>query len=146
VLVLTAFYRELLFEAGVAVVSMHGANEVVSLAQLELVELVLDVGMGVLLERRCRPARRRREDPHQGGAGPGRPSEPPEGTGRGMDLFGLRREDILVYIEDEALRAVHQSSAAGRSSMRNCPLWWPRWCPREGADFVARTLAGDPRG
>ncbi|MFA9432832.1 hypothetical protein [Egicoccus sp. AB-alg2] len=107
-LVLGAFYRELLFEAGVVVVPMRGANEVVSLAQMELLELVLDVGMGVMLDH---------ADAGRLEAG-GKPRTKEEralidlrrrlrGRGRRMDLFGLRGEDILVYIEDEAVRAVY---------------------------------------
>lgn len=120
--VLENLYGELLREAGIMILPLHGIDEAKSLVELQLIDRVLDVGLGLLADhvriesvdqgssgskeeralRDLRKARRRR--------------------GREIDLFGLELEDILEYLSDESIRSLvpgFQGWAAIRQQRRS---------------------------
>jgi hypothetical protein len=106
-IVLSGFYGDLLADAAIALVPFHGIDEVKALAQLELLDRVVDVGMGVVADhvqvQRLGPSGKPITKEERALTDLGRRMKR---RNRSLDLFGLAAEDILVYIDDEAMRAV----------------------------------------
>jgi energy-coupling factor transporter ATP-binding protein EcfA2 len=106
-LVLTAFYGEVLRDAGVFVMPIHGIDEALALSELRIIGELVDMGAGVLADharsrmlmgkssKRATKEERALRDL----------KAKLKNRGRAMDFFGLEREDILAYLPDEAVRA-----------------------------------------
>ncbi|MBQ0905485.1 AAA family ATPase [Micromonospora sp. U21] len=121
-LLLEELYGARLQDAGVAIVRMHGTSNLLATAQMDFVERHLDVPIGVLLDfvrldrvgddrippdqlhdeeqalRHLRRACRKKRRP--------------------MQYFGLRRPDIVAYLNEDAIRADEPTFPGWRTVMR----------------------------
>ncbi len=102
-LVLETLYGDLLGEAGVLLLPLHGINEVNSLAELTIIGELLDVGVGVLADHT--------RAKHLAGERLPQDATKEEQAlwdlrrllhrrGREIDLFGLKRIDVIAYIDE----------------------------------------------
>lgn len=99
-IVLTGLYGDVLADAGVLVLPMHGVDEVLSLTEFELFGSLVDVGAGVLVDN---AADVEKTETKEGEALRGLKHRLRQ-RGRSMDYYGLRHADILAYLHEDALR------------------------------------------
>lgn len=102
-LVLDTLYGDLLSEAGVLMLPLHGIDEINSLAELTIVGELLDVGVGILADH----ARGHHLDADHL---PGDATKEERALidlkrqmarrGRQIDLFGLKRVDVIAYLDE----------------------------------------------
>lgn len=107
-IVLTELYGPLLREAGVLILPIHGIDETASLAELELIGRVLDVGAGILADHartnRLAPDARHRDLTKEEAALIDLRKRLKR-RGVHLDLFGLQQEDIVAYLHEDAIAA-----------------------------------------
>jgi hypothetical protein len=87
----------LLRTLGVLVLPMYGAHEVLQAAEMHLVARYLDVGIGVLLDHARTPRSKEAELMAD-------LTKVAKRRGIGVDLYRLRRPDIIAYLDDDEVR------------------------------------------
>jgi energy-coupling factor transporter ATP-binding protein EcfA2 len=105
-IVLTELFGPVLNEAGVLILPLHGINEAKSLVEMELMGTIVDSGVGLLADH-ARPSMLqggRSVAPTKEEAALSELRKSLKSRGRSMDLFGLEREDILEYLDDDSIR------------------------------------------
>lgn len=108
VLVIRGLYGQLFDEAGILILPIHGVDEAASLAEMELFGRIVDIGGGLLVDH----ARSDRLPPRPLGPNPTKEEQAIhelhrrlKKRGRNLDTFGLRREDIIAYLDERAIQA-----------------------------------------
>ena len=111
-LVLTRLLGDRLRESGILILPMHGIDEVIQLAELKVLDVLVDVPIGVLADNTRRDQIRAIQD--------GKRTQPPtkeemaladllhrrQAAGRSTpDVHGLHRPDIIAYVDESAIRS-----------------------------------------
>ncbi|MFG3301552.1 AAA family ATPase [Micromonospora chersina] len=107
-LLLEELYGRRLHDAGVAIVRMHGTDNLLATAQMDFIERHLDVPIGVLLDytRRDRVCddQVRTDQLHEEERALRHLLRACRKSNRPMTAFGLSRPDIVAYLNEDAIR------------------------------------------
>ena len=110
-LVLEAFWGSELRAARVAVLRMHGTEQLLATADLDFVQRYLDVGITVMIDHssmsRVNDARIRRENLNPEEKKLRELDAEMRRQGRRLDVIALTRPDIVTYLDEDAVRRHH---------------------------------------
>jgi hypothetical protein len=144
---LEAFFADDLEEGGVAILSMHGTNNLLATAQMSFVERFMDVPMAVLLDH-TDVERLERGLPDSDLSGEERALRALDRAcrrrGATMLSFGLQRPDILAYLHEKAIRTQYPDFAGWKivltqfRSRRVRPSFKPWLRDEFGVDLTTR--------
>lgn len=106
-LVLRAFFAEMLDAGGVRILTLSGVDEAASLAELELIGAALDVPVGILFDH----VRLGRVNEHRGDTTKEEDALRAlrmqlRRRGKDYDFYGIKREDIVAYLDEAAIAVV----------------------------------------